>query len=229
MVSPLWLHLILLLLHRLGSICAVSFFFSAFKVFPLPLLSSVLACQLRLWLQLFLHLSLLPTHPFISVLAPLLSLVLLSFSLGSSTPASSSVIPFVAFVPLPPLSFRCQLLYFLRFLLCFLGVLLLQLHLLSSLLSPHFLSLLQCHLRSFVPTIPRSSADVSSVQGFSSAFGGGGGCPRQVHQILILSNFHAPLALFSFVDLFSFRDSDFLLLWLAGGSCFWGVWSLACF
>ena len=116
-----------------------------------------------------------PDPSFFSVLAPLLSLVPLSFSLGSSTPASSSVIPFVAFVPLPPLSFRCHLLYFLWFLLCFLWVLLLQLHLLSSLLSPHFLLLLQCHLLSFVPMIPRSSADVSSVQGFSSALGGGGG------------------------------------------------------
>ena len=37
------------------------FFFSTFKVFPLSFLSSVLACQRLLWLQLFLHLSLLPT------------------------------------------------------------------------------------------------------------------------------------------------------------------------
>ena len=53
------------------------FFFSAFKVFPQPLLSSVLACQLRLCLQLFLRLS--------------FSRPLFLFSVGSSTFSGSSL------------------------------------------------------------------------------------------------------------------------------------------
>ena len=77
---------------------------SVFWVFPLPLLSSVLACRLRLSLRLFLCLSLF----------------------------------------LPPLSFWCCLFSCLWFLLFFLW-LLLQLHLLSSLLFPRFLSLLLRH------------------------------------------------------------------------------------
>ena len=88
------------------------FFFSAYKVFPLPLLSSVVACQLWLWLQLFLRLSFSRPLFLFGVGSSTFSgssffffffffflLVPLSFSLGSSTPASSSVIPFVAFVP----------------------------------------------------------------------------------------------------------------------------------
>ena len=115
------------------------FFFSAFKVFPLPLLSSVLACQLRLWLQLFLCLSFSRllflfsvgsstfsgsslffsgffcstfvfchsfcrfcplASSFFSVPAPLVSKVPPVFSLGSSTPASFTVVPSVASLPL---------------------------------------------------------------------------------------------------------------------------------
>ena len=115
-------------------LCRLSLLLSLFWVFPLPLLSSVLACRLRLSLRLFLRLSL--------ILPPFL------FGVASFHFSGSS---------------------------CFILWVLLQLHLLSSLLSPCFLSLLLRCLPSLVPTIPRSSADVSLVHGFSSALGGGGG------------------------------------------------------
>ena len=165
-------------------------FFFAFKVFPLPLLSSVLVCQLRLWLQLFLRLSLLP----------------------------------------PTLSFRCWLIYFPWFVSLFLRVLLLQLLLLSfllSLLSPRRLFLFAvssstfygsscvfsgffcssficcrpfcrltssrffnviCSLLSLRFLVPRLTFCLC--RAFLRPWGGGGG---QVPQILILLNFHAPL------------------------------------
>ena len=162
-----------------------------------------------------------PTPSFFLVLAPLLSLVPPVFSQGFSTPASSSVIPSVAFVPLPPLSFRCWLLYFLWFLLSFLWVPLLQLRLLSYLLSPCFFCI-ACSLLCLWFLVPRLTFRL-----FTAFFSDRG---RGVTSNPNIVEFSKCLGcLFSFADFFPFQDGDVLLLWLAGVFCLWGVWSLTYF